>query len=126
MAIVVFVVLVVFVFVLVVSAARSVKVSSAAAVVRCRLSAVVAAAFVAFSIVGWAALAFWTSGMFCASRASVFIDDRWTERKFCSRSTKTAGSCSGVDGKKCFCFAAAAGVVGSFDGILVVALELPW
>jgi hypothetical protein len=83
MAIVVLVGLVVFVFVLVMSAAKSVEVSGAAVVIRCRLSAVVAAAFVPFSVVGWAAVAFWKSGRFCASRAAVCVDDRWTKRKCC-------------------------------------------
>lgn len=107
------------------SAAVAVVISGAVKIRR-RLSAVMAAAFVPFSVVGWAAVAFWKSCGFVALFAAVCVDYRWAKRKCCGRSSRAARFCSGVDGKKCFCFAAAAGVVGSFDGILVVPLELSW
>ena len=107
------------------SAAVAVEISGAVKIRR-RLSAVVAAAFVSFSVVGWAAVALWRSCGFFAFLAAVCVDDRWAKRKCCGRSSRAARFCPGVDGKKCFCFAAAADVVGSFDGILVVPLELSW
>ena len=107
------------------SAAVAVEISGAVKVRR-TLSAVVAAAFVSFSVVGWAAVAFWKSCGFSASLAAACVDDRWAERQCCGRSSRAARFSPCVDGKKCFCFAAAAGVVGSFDGFLVVSLELSW
>ena len=101
--------------------------SAAAVKFRRKLSVVIAAAFLSSAVFGWAVAAFSRSCGFSVSLAAASVKDRWCKRKCCGRSsTRAARLCSGVDGKKCFGFAAAANVVGSIDGLLVVLLELSW